>query len=65
MTNENKQIINELKNIKIDINFIKQHMIDVDSIMTKEDYEALKEYEKEKREGKLISHEELKKELVA
>jgi len=63
MANGTKQIIAELKTIKGEIEFIKQHMVDIDSIMTAEDYEALKEYEKEKKTGKLVSHEELKKEL--
>ena len=63
MANGNQEIINELKNIRIEIEFIKQHMVDTDSIMTEDDYVALKEYEKEKEEGELISHEDLKKEL--
>lgn len=52
MVSETNQIINELKNIRIDIEFIKQHMVDVDSIMTEEDRKALKEAEKDLREGK-------------
>ena len=38
-------------------------MVDVDSIMTEEDYRTLKDYREEKSKGKLISHEKLKKEL--
>ena len=60
---DTKELLNELKIIKVNIDFIKQHMVDIDSIMTAEDYEALKEYEKEKKTGKLVCHEELKKEL--
>jgi hypothetical protein len=56
-------IINELKAIRKDLNFIKEHMVDVDSIMTEQDYESLQDYRKEKKEGKLVSHEELVKEL--
>ena len=41
----------------------KKHMVDIDSIMTEDDYNALQEYKIEKAEGKLTSHEELKKEL--
>ena len=63
MANGTKQIIAELKTIKGEIEFIKQHMVDVDCIMMREDYEALKEYEKEKKAGKLISSEKLKTEL--
>lgn len=63
MTNETGQILNESRGIKIEIEFIKKHMVDVDSIMTEKDYEALKEYKKEKKAGKLFSNEEIKKEL--
>lgn len=38
-------------------------MVDPDSIMTEEDYASLIDYRKEKKEGKLTSHEDLKKEL--
>jgi len=52
MVSETNQIINELKEIRIDINFIKEHMVDIDSIMTEEDRKALNEAEKDLREGK-------------
>ena len=38
-------------------------MVDSDAILTEEDYEALLEYRKEKAEGRLVSHDKLKKEL--
>ena len=38
-------------------------MVDTDAILTEDDYMTLQEYKKEKSEGKLILHEELKKEL--
>jgi len=41
----------------------KKHMVDIDSIITEDDYKALQDYKIEKAEGKLTSHEELKKEL--
>ena len=62
MTNQ-VQIIDELKLIKEDISFIKKHMVDVDSILTEDDYLALLEYRKDKNAGRLTSHEKLKKEL--
>ena len=58
-----KQVIEKLDKLDKEIKTIKEHMIDIDTIMTEEDYEALLEYRKEKAEGKLISHEDLKKEL--
>ena len=59
----NKEILEKLRKLEIDINFIKDNMIDKDCILTSEEEEnidiALKEYEN----GETISHEELKKEL--
>ncbi|MDP3105169.1 MAG: hypothetical protein Q8M95_11250 [Candidatus Methanoperedens sp.] len=40
------QIMNELKAIRKDIEFLKDHMVDVDCIMTEDDYLALKSAEK-------------------
>lgn len=61
-TNVN-QIANELGAIRNDLNFIKGHMVDIDSIMTEDDYLALKKYRKEKIANELVSPEDLKKEL--
>ncbi len=63
MAIEAQQIVHELEFIKEELGYIKEHMVDVDTIMTEEDYEALLEYRKEKREGVLTSHEQLKHEL--
>ncbi|KAF5410403.1 MAG: hypothetical protein C5S43_04795 [Candidatus Methanocomedens sp.] len=60
---DSKEIRYELRAIKDDLDFIKSHMIDVDSIMTEDDYISLNEYRNEKESGKLISHEELKREM--
>jgi len=57
------QIMNELKAIRTDIEFLKDHMVDIDCIMTEDDYLALNEYRKEKDSGELISHEDLKKSI--
>ena len=56
-------ILEDLKEIKKELSFIKEHMVDIDSIMSEEDYRALQEYRKEKKSGKLLSHEQLLKEL--
>ena len=58
-----KLILQKLDSIEVNIKEIKEHMVDADSIMTEEDYQALVEYRKEKSSNKLISHEQLKKEL--
>jgi len=42
---------------------IQNKIIDTDSIMTEEDFEALISYRKEKDSGRLVSQEEVIKEL--
>ncbi len=56
-------IMNELKAIRTDLEFLKNHMVDIDCIMTEDDYLALNEYRKEKDSAELISHEDLKKSM--
>ncbi len=59
---DSEEIVHELRAIRDDLDFIKRHMVDVDSIMTEEDFHSLNEFRSEKNTGKLVSHEELKKE---
>lgn len=61
--NHDSIFLHKLEKIEKDVAEIKKHMVDADSIMTEEDYEALLEFRKEKASGKLISHEQLKREL--
>lgn len=61
--NTEKQILEKLEKIERQVEEIKVHMVDIDSIMTEDDYSALIEYRKEKEANKLVSHEQLKKEL--
>jgi hypothetical protein len=49
--------------IKENLDFIKSHMVDIDSILTEDDYFSLQEYRKEKESGRLTSYEDLKREL--
>lgn len=49
--------------IEKDLAEIKEHMVDIDSILTEDDYAALSEYRTEKAKGRLVMHEDLKKEL--
>ncbi len=53
----------ELKSIKSDLEYLKAHMVDVDSILTEDDYAALKQAEKEHQEGKTTKLKDLKKQL--
>ena len=63
MASETTLILKKLEKIEKDVVDIREHMVDADAIMTEEDYKSLLEYRKEKSEGRLISHDELKKEL--
>jgi len=56
-----KELENELKAIRADLNYIKENMVDVDTILTKEDERALDESLKEHKEGKTTPLEELKR----
>ncbi|MGB8216413.1 MAG: hypothetical protein WCE94_03835 [Candidatus Methanoperedens sp.] len=57
------EILHELRTIREDLDYIKIHMVDIDSILTEEDYLSLQDYRKEKASGILTSHEDLKNEL--
>ncbi len=57
------KIQKDLEFVKKEITEIKEHMVDIDSIMTEGDYKALQDYIKEKSEGKLKTHEDIKKEM--
>ncbi len=58
-----ERIHKDLEILKKELKEIKEHMVDIDSIMTEDDYKALQDYKREKSEGTLTSHESLKKEL--
>ena len=49
-----------LRAIREDLHFMKNYMVDIDSIMTEDDNLSLNRYRSEKKAGTLISHEELK-----
>lgn len=57
------KIIAELDFLKKRILSIEKHMVDIDSILTEDDFTALAEYRVEKAEGSLTSHDEIKAEL--
>jgi len=60
MATESKQILNELKSIKEELHYIKEHMVDADTILTADEKLLLDESIKNEKAGKLISLEELK-----
>ena len=53
----------KLEKLEKEVKEIRQRMVDADCIMTEEDYTLLLDYRREKEEGQLTSHEQLKKEL--
>jgi len=63
MGTEIKTIMTELHSIKEELEYIKKHMVNVDSFLTTEEEERLNLSLKEKREKKTISLMDLKKEL--
>ena len=55
-----KEVIEELKMIRRDLDYIKKHMIDVDTILTIDEERRLEESLEEYKEGKRIKLEERK-----
>ena len=62
MTTETK-VLNELKTIKAELDYIKTNMLNKDMFLTNEERILLTESYKDEREGKLVSSKELKKQL--
>jgi len=58
-----EDVYKEVRFVRKRVIEIEKHMVDIDSIMTESDYHALQAYQKEKKAGKLTSHEAMKKEL--
>ena len=58
-----EKMYRELLSLRKEVQFIKTHMFDPDTIMTTEEEERFERSMKEYREGKTISLEDLKKEL--
>jgi hypothetical protein len=58
-----EEILEKLTKLQADMEFLKNNIVDTDCILTEDDIEAIKEAEREYKEGKTISHEQLKKEL--
>ncbi len=58
-----EEILKRLSNIESRMNIIVEHVVDDDSVLSEDDLESINEAEKEYKEGRTISHEQLKKEL--
>ena len=58
-----KEILEELYEIKKELNFIREHMVDVDFILTSEEEERLEQSILEYKNKKTISFDKLKKQI--
>ena len=58
---ENTQIMEELRMIKKDLDYIKEHMLNIDTILTPEEEIELNESLRELEEGKTYSFDTIKK----
>ncbi|MBS3075458.1 hypothetical protein J4429_03270 [Candidatus Pacearchaeota archaeon] len=58
-----EEILKRLSNIETRMNIIVEHVVDDDRVLSEDDLLAIEEAEKEYKEGRTMSHEQLKKEL--
>jgi hypothetical protein len=58
-----QQLTEELKAIRADLDYIKEHMVDVDTILSLKEEEKLDEAVKEYKTGKAVSLEIFEKEM--
>ena len=63
MTNEIKLVLEKLESIKSDLDYIKEHMVDIDSILTPEEEKRLEASLRDLKEGKTTSLEDFKREM--
>ena len=63
MATETQQIMLELKGIKEELGYIKEHMADREMFLDAEELQLLQESFEHEKQGKLTSQEELEKEL--
>ena len=54
MATETKIIMNKLNEIKTELDYIKKHMVDVDTVLTEDDVEALEEAEEDLKKGRTV-----------
>ncbi len=52
MTNDTKHIIQELKGIRQDLEYIKSHVIDIDLVLTDDDIESIRTAEEDLKKRK-------------
>ncbi|HLG23918.1 MAG TPA: hypothetical protein VI564_03240 [Candidatus Nanoarchaeia archaeon] len=52
MAGDNKQIMDKLDAIQSDLDYLKKHISELDSVLTDDDVQALEEAEKDLKSGK-------------
>jgi len=63
MATEAKQILKELKAIRTELDYIKEHMVDVDTVLTAEEEERLNESLEDFKAEKTTSLTDFEKEM--
>ena len=63
MVIEAQQVMEELKDIKEELEYIREHMVDKDMFLDAEEKQLLEESYEHQRQGKLVSSKELRHEL--
>lgn len=63
MITQTQQILSELKLIRQEVEFIKENMPDKDMFLTLDERTLLQESFKNEKEGKLLSSQQLRKQL--
>ncbi|MBW6470671.1 MAG: hypothetical protein K0A90_05555 [Methanosarcinaceae archaeon] len=58
-----RRIFDELVHIKAELSEIREHMVDVDTILTEDERHIVKESFEHEKEGKLVSLSDFKKEI--
>lgn len=64
MTEDTKLILKELNDIKVELQVIKQHIVDIDATLTVEEKERLQESLDNFKKAKTMSLDEFEKEMT-
>lgn len=64
MSSETKQILGELKVIKLELDYIKRNMVDKDMILTTKEKKLLKDSYNSEKHDKLVSSKAMRKLLA-
>lgn len=65
MATESKQILDELKAIREELDYIKENMVDKEMLLTPKERELLEKSYKHEKEGSLIPSKQLREQMKA